>query len=268
MVPGALTAYSVVGEREQSTLAAVLTTPIRREEFLIGKAFAAFVRTLLIAYVFFGVFLGAADLFAHPAVVSTIFERSHVLVQLLFTPLLAGWSIWMGIAIAARSTDVRSAQQLTVFASLPPLGVVALLSFNVIPASVLALASRQDCSYSTDSDGASSPPSSTANASLPADTTEARRERTCRQRSSCHGRASASSYVVAPSMSRSTVCESDRSNGMKRRSSPSTPVTIPCNSERVGIRAGRKPSTHATSCLVSLPRCNGVAALARFRAET
>lgn len=136
MVPSALTAYSVVGEREQGTLEAVLITPIRREEFLVGKALAAFAPTLVIAYVLFGVFLGAAELFAHPAVIAAIFERSHVLVQLLFTPLLAGWSIWMGIAISARSTDVRAAQQLAVFASLPPLGVVALLSFNVIPASV------------------------------------------------------------------------------------------------------------------------------------
>jgi ABC-type Na+ efflux pump permease subunit len=136
MVPSALTAYSVVGEREQGTLEPVLITPIRREEFLIGKALAAFTPTLVIAYVLFGAFLGAAELFAHPAVVSAIFERSHVLVQLLFTPLLAGWSIWMGIAISARSTDVRAAQQLAVFASLPPLGVVALLSFNIIPASV------------------------------------------------------------------------------------------------------------------------------------
>jgi ABC-type Na+ efflux pump permease subunit len=136
MVPSALTAYSVVGERDQGTLEAVLITPIRREEFLIGKALAAFAPTLVIAYALFGAFLGAAELFAHPAVLSAIFERSHVLVQLLFTPLLAGWSIWMGIAISARSTDVRAAQQLAVFASLPPLGVVALLSFNVIPASV------------------------------------------------------------------------------------------------------------------------------------
>lgn len=141
MVPSTLTAYSVVGEREQGTLEAILISPIRRTEFLIGKALAAFAPTLVIAYVLFGVFLGAAELFAHQAVISAIFERSHVLVQLIFTPLLAGWSIWMGIAISARSSDVRAAQQLAILASLPPLGVVALLSFNVIPATAaLALA--------------------------------------------------------------------------------------------------------------------------------
>ena len=61
-----------------------------------------------------------------------MFERSHLLVQLLFTPLLAGWSIWAGIAISARSVDVRAAQQLGTLASLPPLAIVALMSLNVI----------------------------------------------------------------------------------------------------------------------------------------
>jgi ABC-2 type transport system permease protein len=61
-----------------------------------------------------------------------VFEGSHLLVQLLFTPLLAGWSIWADIAISARSADVRAAQQLGVLASLPPLVIVALMSFNVI----------------------------------------------------------------------------------------------------------------------------------------
>lgn len=132
IVPSALAAYSVVGEREQGTLEPVLITPIRREEFLLGKALAALIPTLGIAYATFGLFLGCAALFAKPAVASAVFESSHLLVQLLFIPLLAGWSIWVGIAISARSSDVRVAQQLGTLASLPPLAIVALMSLNVI----------------------------------------------------------------------------------------------------------------------------------------
>jgi len=132
MMPSVVCAYSVVGEREQGTLEPVLSTPIRREEFLIAKALAAFVPTLLIAYAVFGIFLAIAALFAHPVIVSTIYAGSHVLVQLLFTPLLAGWAIWVGIAVSTRSADVRVAQQLSVLGSLPPLVIVALMSLNVI----------------------------------------------------------------------------------------------------------------------------------------
>jgi ABC-type Na+ efflux pump permease subunit len=141
VIPSVLSAYSVVGEREQGTLEPVLTTPIHREEFLVGKALATLLPTLAVAYVIFGIFLGATAAFAHHAVASAVFERDHLLVQLLFTPLVAGWSIWVGIAVSTRVSDVRAAQQLSVFASLPPVAVVALMSFNVITPSLgLALA--------------------------------------------------------------------------------------------------------------------------------
>jgi len=141
IVPSTLSAYSVVGEREQGTLEPVLITPIRREEFLVGKALAVAAPTLTIAYAIFGIFLAATELFAHPGIASAVFAGSHVLVQLLFTPLLAGWSIWVGIAISARSTDIRVAQQLSVLASLPPLAIVALMQFKVItPSTGLSLA--------------------------------------------------------------------------------------------------------------------------------
>jgi ABC-type Na+ efflux pump permease subunit len=140
IVPSMVSAYSVIGEREQGTLEPILITPIRREEFLIGKALAVLIPTLLVAYAIFGVFLAVAALFAHPAMRSAIFAGSHIPVQVLFTPLLAGWSIWVGIAISARSSDVRVAQQLSVFANLPPVAIVALMGFNVItPSTRLAV---------------------------------------------------------------------------------------------------------------------------------
>ena len=79
-----------------------------------------------------GIFLGTVAFFAHPAIASAIFERAHLLVQLLFTPLVAGWSIWAGIAVSTRLSDVRAAQQVAIFASLPPLAIVSLMNFNVI----------------------------------------------------------------------------------------------------------------------------------------
>jgi len=141
IIPSSLAAYSVAGEREQGTLEPVLFTPVRREEFLIGKALAGLVPALVVAYAIYGVFLACAALFTHPAVASAVFSGPHILIQLLFTPLLAGWSIWIGIAVSTRASDVRAAQQMGVAASLPPLVIVALMSANVIkPAVWLTLA--------------------------------------------------------------------------------------------------------------------------------
>ena len=140
IVPSTLAAYSVIGEREQGTLEPILITPIRPEEFLIGKAIAVVIPTLVVAYSLFGAFLAIAALFAHPGIESAIFAGSHIPIQLAFTPLLAGWSIWVGIAISARSSDVRVAQQLSVLANLPPVAIVALMGFNVItPSTRLAV---------------------------------------------------------------------------------------------------------------------------------
>jgi hypothetical protein len=89
----------------------------------------------VISYTIFGIFLAAATLFAPPVIASAIYAGTHVLVQLLFTPLLAGWAIWVGIAVSARSTDVRVAQQLSMLGSLPPLAILALMALNVITVS-------------------------------------------------------------------------------------------------------------------------------------
>jgi ABC-2 type transport system permease protein len=55
--------------------------------------------------------------------------------QVVFTPLLATWSIWVGLAVSTRVSDARVAQQLGFLLTLPPLLVVVLTAVNVIPAS-------------------------------------------------------------------------------------------------------------------------------------
>jgi hypothetical protein len=54
----------------------------------------------------------------------------------LFTPLVALLTIWLGIAISTRATDVRVAQQLAALAGLPTLFITYLVAFGVIPASL------------------------------------------------------------------------------------------------------------------------------------
>ena len=55
---------------------------------------------------------------------------------LTVTPLLATWSIWVGLGVSARSSDVRVAQQLGVLVSLPPVFVAVLIALNVIHATL------------------------------------------------------------------------------------------------------------------------------------
>jgi ABC-2 type transport system permease protein len=131
-VPATLASYAVVGERQQGTLEPVLTTPIRREEFLLGKALAAFVPSVFIAYTVYALFIAIVELFAHPGIAAAVIHGPELLAQLVFTPLLAAWSIWVGIGVSARTNDVRTAQQLSALGSLPSIAVTSLIAYKVI----------------------------------------------------------------------------------------------------------------------------------------
>jgi ABC-type transport system involved in multi-copper enzyme maturation permease subunit len=135
IVPTAIAASSVVNERVQGTLEPVLSTPIRREELLLAKAIAVLLPALTISYLVFGLTIAAMELFADPAVASAVIRGPELLAQLIFTPLLAAWSIWVGIAISTRTRDPRVASQLGILASLPLIAITTLVALGTIHAS-------------------------------------------------------------------------------------------------------------------------------------
>ena len=60
LVPAVMSAYAVVGEREQGTLEPVLTTPVSRAELLTGKAAAIFMPAAVLGYLIFGRYVNPA----------------------------------------------------------------------------------------------------------------------------------------------------------------------------------------------------------------
>ncbi len=135
-VPVFVAAFSVAGERQQGTLEPALTTPIRGEEFLIGKALAGLIPALLIAYAVFAAFAVIVEVKAAPHVAAAVMQPEDLLAQFVFTPLLACWTVWVAMAISTRTSDVRVAQQLAVLASIPPVLVTVMIALGVIPPSV------------------------------------------------------------------------------------------------------------------------------------
>lgn len=136
VLPPVIAAYSVVGERDQGTLEPVLTAPVRASELLLGKGIAAFIPSVGLAYAIYLVILISVHFGAAEVVRSVFFHPPQLVAQLLFIPLLALWSIWVGIGISTRASDVRVAQQLATLAGLPLLGFTALISFQVITPTV------------------------------------------------------------------------------------------------------------------------------------
>lgn len=131
LTPAVFAAYSVAGERQQGSLEPILATPIRREEFLLAKALAALGPSVVIAYAVYAVFLAVVLLFAQPDFATAILRPEEIVAQVLLTPLLAAWAIWVGVAISARSSDVRVAQQLSLLFNMPLVLVTSLIAFGV-----------------------------------------------------------------------------------------------------------------------------------------
>jgi len=138
LLPTIVAGYAVVGERDQGTIEPVLTTPVRREEFILGKALAAFVPTLSLAYSLYVAFLVIVRLFAIHEAFHLVTEPAELIALAVFAPLFAAFSIWVGLAISVRASDVRVAQQLSGLAVLPIIGVLALFTFRVISPTVTA----------------------------------------------------------------------------------------------------------------------------------
>jgi ABC-type Na+ efflux pump permease subunit len=132
-MPSILAAYAIAGEREQGTLEPLLTTPISKQEFILGKAAAVMVPTLALSYAIFGLFLAAVRLLADPAVATAVFHRWPILLGLLFlAPLVAGWAISVGLAASVVANEVRVAQQLGMLAGFPAIGMILLLALGAI----------------------------------------------------------------------------------------------------------------------------------------
>jgi hypothetical protein len=94
------------------------------------------VPSLAVAYGVFGIFVAAIELLAQPAVAAAVLHGPELVGQLIFTPLVAAFSIWAGIAISARSNDTRVAQQLSILASIPTIVITTMIAVGGLHATL------------------------------------------------------------------------------------------------------------------------------------
>ncbi|MHB8512269.1 MAG: ABC transporter permease [Actinomycetota bacterium] len=132
IIPVTIAAYAVIGERDQGTLEPMLTTPIAEKELIFGKAIASIVPSVILAYLIGIVFAIVIRLIGNKTMISVVWASPRIVAQVLFAPLLATWSTWVGMSVSARSSDVRVAQQLSSLGSLPVLGLTSLFTFRVL----------------------------------------------------------------------------------------------------------------------------------------
>jgi len=132
VLPATIAAYSVIGERDQGTLEPLLTTPISPRGVPLGQVAGRgrFPRSAW-PYVFFLVLVIAVRLASPSVVVHAVWNRHGSWPRSSSPTAGRAWSVWVGTAISARSSDVRVAQQLGTLASLPALILPLLMALQV-----------------------------------------------------------------------------------------------------------------------------------------
>lgn len=135
IVPAAMAAYSVIGEKEQGTLEPILTLPLTDHQFIHAKMIAIAGPAALIAA---GVYVGFAILgalaFAGPVREEALGPIWGAGILIMTLP-LALYSTLVGMIISARAKDLRVAEQLAGLIILPTLVPISLVTFQVIPLS-------------------------------------------------------------------------------------------------------------------------------------
>lgn len=125
IIPSVIAAYSIVGEKAGRTLEPLLATPLHTWQLLLGKTLAALLPAVAVTWGLSGIFvLGIRGLAVSSRVVDAVISPGWVIVLICCTPLLALVTIALMVAISARVTDPRTAQQVSGVLVLPIVTVV------------------------------------------------------------------------------------------------------------------------------------------------
>lgn len=112
MLPTAIAAYGIVGEKVEKSLEPLLSTPTTDGEILLGKVLAAFLPTMLAVWAGAALFQVLIDLETR-GVLGYLLFPSWAMAVILFVlaPLACLYAIEFCVIVSSRATDARSAQQ-------------------------------------------------------------------------------------------------------------------------------------------------------------
>lgn len=139
-----LASVSIVEEKLSGTLEALLATPVKTWELLLGKALSGAIPAIVIAWVCAALSLLGIIVLGWGSLLSMVITPVWFLCLFLLTPTVALLSFLLGVIGSSRAKDTRSAQNISLFIILPALALIAmqitgLLWFTPLLTFILAL---------------------------------------------------------------------------------------------------------------------------------
>ncbi len=123
MIPIAIAAYSIVGEKTTRSLEPLLATPVTTEELLAGKSLAAALPAIAATWVCFAIFVALIPVIGVSAGVQRyILGPTWLLAIVVAGPLMAILAVNFAILVSSRVNDPRAAEQISAVLIVPLLG--------------------------------------------------------------------------------------------------------------------------------------------------
>ncbi len=124
ILPTAIAAYSIVGEKRERSLEPLLSTPVTEGELLLAKALSAIVPAVAIGWFSFIANVVGVYAVCGKAVALEAARPMWLAGVVLLAPMLASVSTWIALIASSRFKDVRSVEAVSSLGVLPLSGLM------------------------------------------------------------------------------------------------------------------------------------------------
>jgi ABC-2 type transport system permease protein len=132
MIAISVATFSIVDEKLSGSLEALLATPVRTWELLLGKALAGAIPALAVTWISAGVFLLIVSGLGWGNLVGFVVTGGWFLTLFLLTPAVAILSFMLGVIGSSRAKDARSAQNTVLVIIFPVLALIGIQVTGIV----------------------------------------------------------------------------------------------------------------------------------------
>jgi len=123
-IPIAIAAYSIVGEKTTHSLEPLLATPITTIELLISKCLAAAIPAITATWLCFLIFILLLPVVGITEAVRDTIGVTWLVAVFLVSPLMAIMAVLFSLMVSSRTSDPRTAEQISMIVIMPVLGLL------------------------------------------------------------------------------------------------------------------------------------------------
>jgi ABC-2 type transport system permease protein len=143
MIAMSVATFSIVDEKLSGSLEALLATPVRTWELLLGKALAGAIPALVMTWISAGLVLLVVSGLGWGDLIEFVTSAGWFLTLFVLTPAVAVLSFMLGVTGSSRAKDARSAQNTVLVIIFPVLALIGVQITGIIwftPSLILVLA--------------------------------------------------------------------------------------------------------------------------------